>query len=141
MHLTLNTDASWWEGDGGYAFYIRYGRGKWLIYGKLNQSRNCLDAELMAIANGLVYILLKINGPISKIIVNTDSVPAITYITGMGRKKNYQHILGSIHKSIGKLGCDIEWRHVKAHSGNGDNRSLANNLVDNYAKIGRKLEK
>lgn len=141
MHLTLTTDASWYKGEGGYAFYIRYGSFKKLIYGKLRQSRNCLDAELMAIANGLKYCTINIDSNISRIIINTDSVPAITYLTGQGNKKSYQHITNNIFKSIGTLGCVIEYRHVKAHSDVMDNRSAANRLVDKYAKLGRGLEK
>lgn len=139
MHLTLTTDGSWYMGEGGFAFYIRHGQTKVLKYGKLKQSRNCLDAELMAIANGLRYILGSINQPVSKVIVNTDSQPAILYLSGGGNKKSYQHITDNVVKSIRQLGCVVEYRHVKAHSDTEDSRSKANKFVDKYAKIGRLL--
>jgi len=143
MLVTINTDASFHPSlkYGAYAFWAicdDFKITKSGVFRKKCQTPD--DAEAKCIINALT-VILKAHKGIKKIIINTDSLNAIAYL-----KKDEKHI----HKyglSMSKMrqfqqclvflpimGVEIEYRHVKAHSGVNDKRSYVNEWCDSEAK-------
>ena len=138
MLVTVNTDASFHPDSkhGAYAFWIvcdefRLKRSDVFK----TKCRNPDDAEARCIINALSALK---NRPDIRIIVNTDSLNAIALLTN--NKKHIRRYMGNrkwthITKAFKKLNLsNIEFRHVKAHSGKGDKRSYVNEWCDRKAK-------
>jgi len=143
MLVTINTDASFHTRlkIGGYAFWAvsnDFKITKSGVFRKKCQTSD--DAESKCIINALT-VILKAHKGISKIIINTDSLNAIAYLT-----KDIKHIskYGLSHSKMRQFQqclsmlpinkTKIEYRHVKAHSGIDDARSFVNEWCDNNAK-------
>lgn len=142
MLVTINTDASFHPKlkFGAYAFWAISNDFKITKSGVFR--KKCVnpdDAEAKCIINALTLIL-KAHKGITRIIINTDSLNAIAYLKadkvhvrkyGLFRSKIDQ--FNPIFKKL-KRGIDIEFRHVKAHSGVSDRRSYVNEWCDSEAK-------
>ena len=143
MLVTINTDASFHPSlkYGAYAFWAicdDFKITKSGVFRKKCQTPD--DAEAKCIINALT-VILKAHKGISKIIINTDSLNAIAYLTkdenhirkyglSMPKMRQFQQCLTMLPISKTK----IEYRHVKAHSGVKDKRSYVNEWCDSEAK-------
>lgn len=145
MLVTINTDASFHPKlkYGAYAF--------WAICNDLKITKSgvfrkkCIDpddAEAKCILNAL-YMVLKSHNGLTKIIINTDSLNAIAYLTNdkehtrryrlsASRRAWYYRKFVELRKTYQKT--PIEFRHVKAHTGINDRRSYVNEWCDSEAK-------
>ena len=147
MLVTINTDASFHPSlkFGAYAFWAVCNDFKITKSGVFRKKcTNPDDAEAKCIINALKIVLA--HKGISKIIINTDSLNAIAYLT-----KDTSHIKKynlsaskmrqfSLYLDLLKtFNTQIEYRHVKAHSGVNDKRSYVNEWCDKEAK--RKLRR
>lgn len=143
MLVTINTDASFhpYLKYGAYAFWAVC--NDWKITKSGAFRKKCQtpdDAESKCIINALT-VVLKAHKGITKIIINTDSLNAISYLTkdtkhihryGLSHSKMRQFQQCLTMLPIGKI--KIEYRHVKAHSGVDDKRSYVNEWCDAEAK-------
>lgn len=158
MIVTINTDASLLANKyAGYAFWIVCNDGRIQKAGKIKEIiKSPSDAELCCIANAL-YILSKSKWKgISKVIVNTDSKISIDSLNGTSgipsnnkfKRKCYDEAMFSMMEILIKSGRSIrevytffEFRHVKAHSGVKDARSVVNEWCDQQSKKYSNLRK
>lgn len=155
MLVTVTSDASFDSNSNkaGYAFLISCNAGRYSKAGFLDTAKNITEAELMAIANSLHYIVNhKELWGVSKIIFNVDFIAAEAFIfkpggTSKSKKKvtgkRYRQIVGKITYYIGELrkeykGVKFEFRHVRAHTKDESQRSMANRFVDKLAVEARK---
>lgn len=143
MLVTINTDASFHPSlkYGAYAFWAICDDFKITKSGVFR--KKCVDptdAEAKCIINALT-VILKAHKGITKIIINTDSLNAIAFLTkdknhirryGLSNSKLRQFQQYLSYLPIGKI--TIEYRHVKAHSGVDDRRSYVNEWCDAEAK-------
>jgi len=143
MLVTINTDASFHTRlkIGGYAFWAvsnDFKITKSGVFRKKCQTSD--DAESKCIINALT-VILKAHNSITKIIINTDSLNSIAYLTrdikhiqryrlSHSKMRQFKQCLTML--PIGKI--KIEYRHVKAHSGVDDARSFVNEWCDTEAK-------
>lgn len=143
MLVTINTDASFHPSlkYGAYAFWAicdDFKITKSGVFRKKCQTPD--DAESKCIINALT-VILKAHKGISRIIINTDSLNSIAYLTkdekhirkyglSMSKMRQFQQCLTML--PISKT--QIEYRHVKAHSGVNDKRSYVNEWCDSEAK-------
>lgn len=114
-----------------------------------NEPQSHHFAEIMCIANALHTLIERKDLPLCKqVIINTDSMTAINWIT------NRKHDIGIqvsdlCYKLRWIMGgyTELEFRHVKAHNGARDKRSWVNEWCDTNAKrymtmaLQRKLKK
>lgn len=150
MLVTINTDASFHPDFkvGAYAFWVVCNEFKLQKAGYLKKlCKNPDEAEMNCIINAL-HQTLSSKVKISKIIINTDSLNSIRVFENdkEGVKKYQLHIWKSKRKLFNKIkhdykgrerisnSIDIEFRHVKAHSGVKDKRSYVNEWCDKNAK-------
>ena len=147
MLVTINTDASFHLNlkYGAYAFWAICNDFKITKSGVFrNKCRNPDDAEAKCIINALKVVLLVHKG-ITKVIVNTDSLNAIALITDnrehvkkyIGNNQKMWKYLRTAYNVIlhdYKTNVQVEFRHVKAHSGINDKRSYVNEWCDSEAK-------
>lgn len=145
MLVTINTDASFHHElkYGSYAFWAVCNNFKITRSGAFKKT--CLssdDAESKCIINAIKCVLTT-KEPITKIIVNTDSLNAIALIKGdthhirryiTRSKTKFKHIKNAFMEVMRKHQVKIEFRHVKAHSGVDDKRSYVNEWCDKQAK-------
>lgn len=139
--ITINTDASYKNNVGGYAFYIvcdmfKIQKGGY-FKAYVNDSNDC---ETMCIANALHTLLHQKELPeCSALVVNTDSKISINRITNnytqIGRKTN--KILKKLKR---KLKCKVSFRHVKAHVKISSSRRWVNDWCDRESKKWRVLK-
>ncbi|RZJ89600.1 MAG: hypothetical protein EOO20_10495 [Chryseobacterium sp.] len=150
MLITINTDASFSDVYGGYAFWIVCDAGKIQKAGKIKAKiRGSQQAEMMCIANALHTLKHSRFKGISKVIINTDSQPSINALTGFKSSwEGAQECLFTMMelciangKSIRDVGEFFEFRHVKAHTGKKDKRSFVNEWCDKEAKKYCKLRR
>lgn len=144
MLVTINTDASFHPKlkYGAYAFWAVCDDFKITKSGVFR--KKCIDpddAESKCIINALT-VILKAHKGITKIIINTDSLNAIAYLTkdknhinkyrlSMSKMRQFQLCLSLLPMP---KNLKIEYRHVKAHSGVEDKRSYVNEWCDLEAK-------
>jgi len=141
MIVTVNTDASFHPVHkvGAYAFWVVCNQGKILKSGRLKNAKNSTDAEAMAIANALYSISISDFTGITKIIINSDCLPAIQKIKSTAKEptayKYCYNVIKKIRIKNGITGRRIhEFRHVKAHSGTKEPRKWVNDWCDKEAK-------
>lgn len=144
MLCTINTDASFHPKYkvGAYAFWSVCNGFRVQNAGYFNDlCKDPDDAEMKCIINA-VYKTLKTSSGLKRIIVNTDSMNSIRVFEhekkGIRRynlqwAKKHREQLKSIIKSY-KTPVEIEFRHVKAHTGKNDARSYVNEWCDTHAK-------
>lgn len=106
-----------------------------------NQFKNnsSTTAEIVAISKAIAYYKKRLNYPINKIVIITDSLGAINII-----EKEQKGDLPTDHpckthaaciKNFARnFGCEIEKVHVKAHSKMKDKKALMNSICDEIAK-------
>lgn len=145
MLITINTDASWCPQTkvGGYCFWISSPWGRFKKHGKLRlKPHNSTAAELMCIVNSLYYVYKhKDLKNCSKIIINTDSTWGINYLKKEESKKakSWNYPKKRFKEIRKKIGAEIEFRDIKAHTNDLTQARLwVNDYCDKYAKIGRK---
>lgn len=142
MLVTINTDASFHPSlkYGAYAFWAICDDFKITKSGVFR--KKCInpdDAEAKCIINALTVVLLAHKG-ISKIIINTDSLNAIAYLTNDRTHIRKYGLITNKGTEFNRLfygiikKTSIEFRHVKAHSGVNDKRSYVNEWCDSEAK-------
>ena len=163
MLVTLSCDGSIDFGSkigvpkkAGWAYWISSDLGKFTSYGRCPDCTNPMAPELAAIAKGMHFIR---NHPelskTTKIIVNTDCLPAISWIATFDRKRKKDklhkgslqnlarhHIRDIIRKGYrGLPEVTVEYRHVKAHTKDlSEARKWVNDWLDKKAKEGRFLK-
>lgn len=144
MIVTINTDASFHKEKriGAYAFWAVSNEFKIQKSGVFKaKCKNSDDAEIKCILNALKVVLYAHTG-ITKVIINTDSLNAIAIITNdkkhlrKYRVNDYKNLRIHYHVLIHgqKNKCEIEFRHVKAHSNETTARSYVNDWCDTQAK-------
>jgi ribonuclease HI len=143
--ITINTDASYHieKKVGGYAFYIVCDLFK-IRKGGMFKSHpaNSTEAEMMSIANAVATLLAQKELPKVKwLIINTDSIPAITRIKKAAHSGNdlNKQVELLLRKLKSRLSAKSKFCHVKAHSNIGDARSKANDWCDKEAKMWMRL--
>jgi ribonuclease HI len=135
---TLLVDASWCPktGAAGYGYWIASDRGKLgggaPMNGKLSSSN---IAEMQAICNAL-FIVKKIGYilPGERVLIQSDSQAAILAfkkerIINLDDEKFAIKVFNKLSKDV-----EINFRHVKGHTGRGEARFLANKHCDKHAK-------
>jgi ribonuclease HI len=141
MLVTINTDASFHptEKIGAFAF--------WAVSNGFKIQKACFfrdkclnptDAESKAILNAFHVVSRKQKG-IRKIIFNTDSLNAKAIFENDRDHIHKYHLFNKLRSNYNKKeqlfhGIEIEFRHVKAHSGKDDARSYVNEWCDTNAK-------
>lgn len=144
MLVTINTDASFHHkyNVGAFAFWAVSDEFKITKAGYFrDECRNPTECESKAIINA-VKVVLSSNKNITKIIFNTDSLNSKSIFEnnrsninryglhfGKNLRKRFKKIVNSYHRNI-----QVEFRHVKAHSGVNDARSYVNEWCDKNAK-------
>jgi len=149
MVLTLNTDASFHPTlkYGGWCFYAICNDFKikraGMFRGKLKRPE---EAEIACILNALTILFsskISKNTDISWLIINSDCLNGIEALKGnnkhlsryrCGQLKKYRITYKNLLKKYQKEHIKIEFRHVYAHSGVGDNRSFVNEFCDRWSK-------
>lgn len=146
MLVTINTDACFHTQlrIGGYAFWAVSNDFKITKSGVFRKKCTTSDdAEAKCIINAL-SIILKSHKNITKIIVNTDSLNAIAYLKNdkshiskynlsTSKRIQFSNLFLELRR-LYKKQLEIEFRHVKAHSGVDDKRSFVNEWCDTEAK-------
>lgn len=138
MLVTINTDASH-DSDlniGAYAFWIVSNGFRVKQAGIFRHECFCAtDAEAKCILNA-VYALGTKEEYVSKVIINTDSMRCIDLFTGNGLQGKKPKHWKFLRKKFNRLkkningNFQVEFRHVKAHSGVQDARSKVNEWCD-----------
>jgi ribonuclease HI len=135
--ITVNTDASFHPRHkvGGWAFWIVCDAFRWRKHGPLkSRPAHCHDAELMALGNAFFY-LGKVPGfSVRKVVVNCDSKAAIHSLENSSDTPVARRVKKLVDQALKHLGAEIEFRHVRAHSGETDARSIVNAWCDEKAK-------
>lgn len=146
--VTINTDASFSYNHkkASYAFWIVSDYGKLCRYGALKgNTKTPTHGEFKCIVNALHCLFVYLKWPITKIIVNTDSMNSIHLLKNdkvslkMYRidKKQFKEELSAWHsinwRYISKK-VSIKFRHVKAHTNTDSARSWVNQWCDTKAK-------
>ena len=146
MLVTILTDASRCPDTGasGYGYWIASGRGKrpgGAVLGEGGRTPCITTAEMMAVANALT---VAINAGLVQrgddVLVQSDSTAATDTLKG----RHSRHVCGvtdkmvEVKEYVRRLALEhdltLEYRHVKAHTGRQDARSLANEHCDRRAK-------
>jgi ribonuclease HI len=141
--ITINTDASFHPKHrvGGYAFYLvsdffRIQKGGMFK----TKPWNPIDAEMMCMANALHTLLAQKELPEAKwIIINSDCLWSFDLIKRKGKNDLGRYVAKLLREvrmrtSSGIIMPKFEFRHVKAHSGVADARSIVNEWCDKEAK-------
>lgn len=143
MLVTINTDASYIDGFAGFAFWIVCDEFKVLKAGVLRKKVKRPEiAEFKCIINALHILFKNDCKKVTKIIINTDCMNVIHCCEGnLTAIKKYKlnvyefPALTLKFKQIMKdKNIEIEFRHVKSHTGNTDARSYVNQWCDKEAK-------
>lgn len=148
--VTIYTDASVdpAKKTGGWACWIKYAPGETSLHsGAFREDVACpTEAELMAIANGLVSAKRLLAGRRELYVVVTDSAGAIDYIEQAKRRasphpSHSQRKLKDRHFFIAKTilsllppGSELRVNKVKAHFKGDGARSYLNDKVDKAAR-------
>lgn len=142
MLVTINTDASFIEGFGGYAFWIVCNEFKVLKSGVLRDKVKRPEiAEFKCIINSLHILFKNDCKNVSKIIINTDCMNVIhclsynqKMINRYNLKKEFTLLTAKFYRLLKGKNIDVEFRHVKSHTGINDARSYVNEWCDREAK-------
>lgn len=146
--VTINTDASfnYTHNKASYAFWIVSDYGKLCRYGILKGgTKTPTHGEFKCIVNALHCLFVYLKWPIRKIIVNTDSMNSIHLLKNDKvalrkyriNKNKFVEELAAWHSIKGRYiskKVEIEFRHVKAHTGADNSRSWVNQYCDTKAK-------
>lgn len=143
MIATVNTDASFFSKRklGTYAFWLVCDEFKIQQAGAFKEQVGGADqAEVQCILNALTVLKRREAKGITKVIVNTDSLNAISIFRNQKDQVKRFHI-GSwskryytMFKKLARDLPEVEFRHVRAHTGKQDARSYVNDWCDREAK-------
>ncbi len=147
MLTTINTDASYHSDYkiGAFAFWSISDQFKITKAGYFKQEcKNPHEAEMKCIINAIA-VTLSANKNIRRIVFNTDSMNSIHVFTNdranirryglqwaAPLRRQFNKYLKNYDRGRNRL--KIEFRHVKAHTGNDDKRSYVNEWCDTQAK-------
>jgi len=145
MLLTINTDASFHPQlkYGAYAFWAICNDFK--ITKSDSFKTKCInphDAEARCIINAL-KVVMSTQKHFTRIIINTDSLNAIAILTNDNthirryipdHMKHWKYLRNTYHLTVRNKNINIQFKHVKAHSGVNDARSFVNEWCDTEAK-------
>lgn len=143
MLVTINTDASYIDGFSGYAFWIVSNEFKVLKAGILRKKVKRPEiAEFKCIINALHVLFKNDCKNVSKIIINTDCMNVIHCCTNNKAKiKKYRlnvyefpELTLMFNRIMKGRNIEVEFRHVKSHTGINDARSYVNEWCDREAK-------
>lgn len=139
MLVTVMTDASWCPDThaGGYGFWIACERGKLPGGGPFKVAiPTAGHAEMMAICNA-IYEARKVGLIVANdtVLIQTDCREAMDVLTRRTHV-DYKDIIDYFNDITKRAKLTIRFRHVKAHTANSDNRSVANKMCDSRAKQG-----
>lgn len=98
---------------------------------------NNVTAEMMAIANALHEgVRLGLIRTADAVLLQTDCMPAIDAFTGTRRKLiDQEHAAVSHLRNLQeRFTLELEFRHVKGHSGRSEARYVTNKMCDRRAK-------
>lgn len=146
--VTINTDASFSynHNKASFAFWIVSDYGKLCKYGVLKgHTKTPTHGEFKCIVNALHCLFVYLKWPITKIIINTDSMNSIhllkndkvalrKYHIGKNQFKDELCAWHSINGRYISKKIKIEFRHVKAHTDSTSARSWVNQWCDTNAK-------
>ena len=157
MIINIFTDASVnnQSHNAGYAFYIGCRGHKLQRAGVLKvKTKSTVQAELQAIINA-VFILRRSNLPKpDKLVIHTDSMECIKMLTGV-QQSPHDHGLRMQFEECQLLILDymqflclpvytyrkfVEFKHVKAHTGDKSKHSLINRWCDLESRRYRELQ-
>lgn len=147
MLVTLMTDASHCHqtNAAGFGFWCVSNRGK-LMGGKplAGKVKDSYEAEAKGVANSLVIAFR--SGIIQqgdKVIIQLDNISVVSGINKSHKKprNDVKIVLRFIFDFCIENNISIEARHVKGHSKNKDNRSMANKHCDKRAKEQMKISR
>lgn len=143
MLVTILTDASRCPDTGasGYGYWIASGRGKRPGGNAMGVTPCITTAEMMAIANALtVAVKAGLVQDGDDVLIQSDSTAATDTLQG----RHSRHVCGTTEKMIEikeyvrRFARDhhlnLEYRHVKAHTGRPEARFRANHHCDARAK-------
>lgn len=144
MLVTINTDASYVHGYAGYAFWIVCNEFKVLKAGTLRSKVKRPElAEFKCIINALHILFKNDCKSVNKIIFNTDCLNVIHLlkkdkisIKKYGLKGyGFEDLVEKFYNILkNRKDIEIEFRHVKSHTGINDARSYVNEWCDREAK-------
>lgn len=148
--ITIYTDASVCPETqgGGWACWIKAAPGETHLASGIFKTpvKSSTEAELRAIANGLVVANKVFDTKDKTIVVVTDSQESIDFINGKiagGGKKAVNPQIAQQIKELIPANSELRVNKVKAHSNKDGKRSFVNNLVDRAARAemrkGRKI--
>lgn len=141
MLVTIVSDASFCTDTGaaGYGIWIACDRGKLKLGGRFkSRMKSSNEAEVCAIINGLHFAIRKRHlfaG--DSVVINTDCRAAIELLNRSRdfASKREQLALQTYTLLVKNYRLKVYLKHVKAHTGRKDNRSLSNKYCDETAKI------
>jgi ribonuclease HI len=147
--VTINTDASfsYSHNKGSYAFWVVSDYGKLCRYGALKGgTKTPTHGEFKCIVNALHCLFVYLKWPVTKIIVNTDSMNSIHLLKNNKEairryrigKNQFTEELAAWHSINGRYiskKIEIDFRHVRAHTENTNARSWVNQWCDTNAKM------
>ena len=134
------TDASYcpYTKCAGYGFWIASKRGKKGSSGSFKfDITTPAEAETLAICEALYHAIhVGLVQKLDTVLFQTDCIPAIEVYTGMRRKYRgrEQDALEYLSLLASEYMLKIQFRHVKAHTTNQDQRSKCNAHCDTAAK-------
>ena len=133
--ITLMTDASWCDTArvGGYGCWVAHDARKMAVEGRIpTDCRNSSEAELWAVILGLQAILAahETFGADNVVLVQSDCAHVV------GVLRNEREVRPELMLELSPLRNTLRIlaKHVRAHTGATDRRSLANNHCDIRAK-------
>lgn len=146
--VTINTDASFSHANrkASYAFWVVSDHGRLCRYGALKgDTISPTHGEFKCIVNALHCLFVYLKWPVTKVVINTDSMNSIYLIKNDKEniikyrivKEQFKEELSAWHnikgRYVGKK-IEIDFRHVKSHTNTDTARSWVNQWCDTKAK-------
>lgn len=141
MRVTVMTDASHDPRfhAGGYGYWVAGPRGRLAGGGPFKgEVAHATLAEIMAICNALhAGLRAGLIGEGDAVLIQSDCEAAMAYLQGRGKTvKKHPEPLAVYQRLVSRAALTVAFRHVSAHTGAQDPRSLANAHCDRRAKAG-----
>ena len=141
--VTIYTDASYYRGQGKWAFFAKCRQGKLEMSGHANR-RLCSSnsAEMYAICMAIWCCLRKWPG-LQGFFINTDSLTCCQIIWPFRKSPQVSQAVKMFEKIERRIGNRwIRAKHVKGHQNmNGCVRAFLNNKVDGMARKAKKKKR
>lgn len=140
MRVTIIADASFCPDHkvAGYGFWIASERGKQGGGGPMKSSvATNVTAEMMALCNALhEAVRLGLVRASDVVLLQTDCMAAIDAFTGQRMRliEQESQAVQHLHGLRDKLFLEVQFRHVKGHTGNTEARFVTNKMCDRRAK-------